>query len=294
MLKQDKCEPRKNRKVHRKNMTHITQLTMVSAKSDYLTTHWICVVVGVEHIISWSGGKDSTATIILAKEMELPIDYILFSEVMFDENISCELPEHIEFIRNVAIPQFNKWGFKTEILHHDKTYMDYFNHVRNRGKNVGKRIGFPMADKCNVRNCKVKPIEKFLKTHHDCIQYVGYCADEPTRLLRLDKNKISLLANLGYTGTMAKQKCEEYNLLSPYYQYSKRGGCWCCPNASDEQLRFVREHHPTLWKRLLELEHEDDLIGNIFNTLANRSINALDEKFYWESLQMTIFDFVSC
>ena len=274
-------------------MTHITQLAVVIAKSDYLTTHWICVVVGVEHIINWSGGKDSTATIILAKELGLPIDYILFSEVMFDEIISCELPEHMDFIRNIAIPKFNEWGFKTEILHHNKTYMDYFNQVRTKGKNIGKKVGFPMADKCNVRNCKIKPIEKFLKNHKNCIQYVGYCADEPKRLSRLDINKVSLLSEYGYTQSMAKQKCEKYNLLSPYYQYSKRGGCWCCPNASNEQLRFIREHHPILWKRLLELEDEENLIGHIFNTQASRSIKSLEEQFFWESRQMNIFDFVS-
>lgn len=125
-------------------MTHTAQLAVAVAKSDYLTTHLISAVVGVEHIISWSGGKDSTATIILAKELGLSIDYILFSEVMFDEKISCELPEHMEFVKDIAIPKFKKWGFRTEILHHDKTYMDYFMQVRKRGKNVGKKVGFPM------------------------------------------------------------------------------------------------------------------------------------------------------
>lgn len=251
-------------------------------------------MVGVEHIISWSGGKDSTATIILAKELGLPIDYILFSEVMFNETVSCELPEHMEFIKEVAIPKFKQWGFRTEILHHDKTYMDYFNQVRTRGKNVGMKVGFPMADKCNVRNCKVKPIEKFLKEHPDHIQYVGYCADEPVRLSRLEPGrKISLLAEKGYTQMMAKDKCEQYNLLSPYYQYSKRGGCWCCPNAGMNQLRFLYKHHRELWNTLLFLESQDKLIGNIFNTQAQRSITELNEQFFWESQQYSLFDYIA-
>ena len=249
-------------------------------------------MVGVEHIISWSGGKDSTATIILAKELGLSIDYILFSEVMFDDHISCELPEHISFIKEVAIPRFNEWGFKTEILRHDKTYMDYFNQIRKSGKNVGKKVGFPMADKCNARNCKVKPIEIFLKQHPDSMQYVGICADEPKRLERLDGNKTSILAKCGYTQKMAKEKCLEYNLLSPYYQYSSRGGCWCCPNASEKQLRFIRENHKELWDKLLLLEKENNLTGNVFNTQAKRSILALEEQFFWESQQMTISDFI--
>ena len=69
-------------------------------------------MVGVKNIILWSGGKDSTATVILAKEHGIKIDAILFSEVMFDKNISGELPEHIAFVKNKAIPTFEKWGFK--------------------------------------------------------------------------------------------------------------------------------------------------------------------------------------
>ena len=41
-------------------------------------------------IASFSGGKDSTATVILAHEHGEPLDIIIFSEVMFDENTSGE------------------------------------------------------------------------------------------------------------------------------------------------------------------------------------------------------------
>lgn len=44
----------------------------------------------MEYIASFSGGKDSTATIILAHENKEPLDLILFCEVMFDDEISGE------------------------------------------------------------------------------------------------------------------------------------------------------------------------------------------------------------
>ena len=47
---------------------------------------------GLPVFFSFSGGKDSTASIILAHEHKEPLDLIIFSEVMFDENISGELP----------------------------------------------------------------------------------------------------------------------------------------------------------------------------------------------------------
>lgn len=57
----------------------------------------------MKYIASWSGGKDSTASIILAHEHGEPLDLIIFSEVMFDENISGELPEHIELDRKSVV-----------------------------------------------------------------------------------------------------------------------------------------------------------------------------------------------
>ena len=63
-------------------------------------------------LISWSGGKDSTATIILAHELGIKVDEIIFSEVMYDRirGISGELPEFINWVKNVAIPKIETWG----------------------------------------------------------------------------------------------------------------------------------------------------------------------------------------
>lgn len=56
----------------------------------------------MKYIASWSGGKDSTASIILAHENCEPLDLIIFSEVMFDKGISGEIPEHIRFVKRTA------------------------------------------------------------------------------------------------------------------------------------------------------------------------------------------------
>ena len=44
----------------------------------------------MEYIASYSGGKDSTATVILAHEYNEPLNKIIISEVMFDKTISAE------------------------------------------------------------------------------------------------------------------------------------------------------------------------------------------------------------
>lgn len=44
------------------------------------------------YIASCSGGKDSVATILLAAEKNEPLDEVIYSEVMFDQKISGEVP----------------------------------------------------------------------------------------------------------------------------------------------------------------------------------------------------------
>lgn len=100
----------------------------------------------------WSGGKDSTASIILAHIHHLPITEIVFCEVMFDKsrNISGEIPEHIDFIRNIAIPIFEEWGYKIKILHADCDYMDLFfiplQGQRQKKTTVNTAVGLSAAD----------------------------------------------------------------------------------------------------------------------------------------------------
>lgn len=182
----------------------------------------------MKYIASWSGGKDSTASIILAHEHGEPLDLIIFSEVMFDKDISGELPEHIDFIKNKAIPAFESWGYETKILHARKTYLDWFNHMAIKGKRIGKKIGFPMAGKCWVnRDCKMPQIKRFLKEiHEDITQYIGIAIDEPVRMERIANvgNKVSLLERYGYTEQMAYDLCKQYDLLSPTYNFAARGG----------------------------------------------------------------------
>lgn len=252
----------------------------------------------MKYIASWSGGKDSTASIILAHEHNEPLDLIIFSEVMFDENISGELPEHIDFIKNKAIPVFESWGYEVKILHAKLNYIDIFMREPTKGKNfgMGKKTGFPMSRKCQInKSVKILPIKNFLSSiDEEFAQYIGIAVDEPVRMERIvdSENKVSLLEKYGYTEQMALDLCKKYDLLSPIYDFSPRGGCWFCPNMRYAQLKHLRTHHPDLWNKLLELENEPDLIGNMWNTLTKTRIHEWEERFYWEERQMNIYDFL--
>ena len=70
------------------------------------------------YIASCSFGKDSLATILLAKENGEPLDRALYSEVMFDKKrgISAEHPLHSKWIKEVAIPKLESMGIKVDVI----------------------------------------------------------------------------------------------------------------------------------------------------------------------------------
>lgn len=241
------------------------------------------------YVANWSGGKDSTATIILAHENNEPLDLIIFSEVMFDKDTSGELPEHIEFVHD-CIKTFEEWGYPTKILRSDITMVGRFHKVISRSKfewRNGMKQGFPLIGKCYVNGeCKIKPIREFDKEHPNAIHYIGIATDEPKRLARLNDKKVSLLAKYNYTEADALELCKEYGLLSPIYSFTKRGGCWFCPNARDSALRHLRNNHRELWDRLLALEEEDGLVNPLWRMIQNISLHDKERQFALEDNQI--------
>ena len=94
-------------------------------------------------IASCSFGKDSLATILLAKEHGEPLDEAVYCEVMFDKDISGEVPEHRDFIYNTAIPALERMGVKIIVLRSEKTYVDLFTGRVTCGPKKGI-CGFPL------------------------------------------------------------------------------------------------------------------------------------------------------
>jgi 3'-phosphoadenosine 5'-phosphosulfate sulfotransferase (PAPS reductase)/FAD synthetase len=212
----------------------------------------------MKYIACCSFGKDSLAQIIVAKEHNEPIDAVIYSEVMFTDEISGEFPEHRDFIYNVAIPKLKElYGIETIVLRSPETMWGDFHKVRVRGSTEGLLRGFPIPGACTInRDCKIPPIRKYLSEQdEEVIQYVGIAADEPKRLRRLEgTNKVSILAKYKVTEKQAKEICERAGLLSPIYSITNRNGCFFCPNASIKELRHIYFNHPELWELLRELQ----------------------------------------
>ena len=251
------------------------------------------------HIASCSFGKDSIATILLALEHNEPLDRVVFAEVMFDheKGISGEIPEHIEWIHNVAIPKLADMGVKVDVVRAKKDYVQLCNTIYKKGDRIGFRYGFQAGGVCKANSeLKMQPIHSYyskFKKDFDIVQYVGIAADEPKRLSRLEgTNKVSLLAKYGYTETMSMDKCKEYDLVSPCYSMCSRGGCWFCANAKLSLFIHMRKNYPMMWNGLRELDKIDKRIQDKFK--YGKTLEQVEREMDIKELeeqQPTLFDF---
>ena len=127
------------------------------------------LVIIMKTYISWSGGKDSTASIILAHEHKIPIDLVIISLPYFDKGkgIYADHPLHIDFIFNKAIPTIESWGYKVKVVSSEKDYKYWF--FKKRGNNCknpeynGKHYGWLLGGMCKMNPEKTQPIKKLSK-----------------------------------------------------------------------------------------------------------------------------------
>lgn len=248
----------------------------------------------MKHIASCSFGKDSMATVILAIENGEPLDEVVYCEVMFTKYISGEIPEHRDFIHNVAIPYVQSCGIKAIILKTESNYMELFFREIETGKRRGLLRGYPLSIGCYVnRDLKSKELLRYDKqTGDDIIKYIGIAADEHKRLetMRRQKNQISLLEKYRKTKKDAYHICEKRGLLSPIYDFTKRNGCFFCPNANKTELRHLYDFHRDIWDAWAAMEFVPGITSRLFS--REKRLSDYDYQFKLQDAQISIFDFL--
>lgn len=248
----------------------------------------------MKHIVSCSFGKDSMATVLLALEHSEPLDEAVYCEVMFDSEVSGEVPEHRDFIYHTAIPFLEKNGVKVITLRAEATFITSFYRTLKKGAHKGKINSWPLCGKCCIqRDCKLRPIIAYKKTlDSDVVQYLGIAYDEQERLLRMENGKtVSLLAKYQKTERDAAEICKSAGLYSPIYKFANRNGCFFCPNAKRKELRHLYDFHPSLWTRLLECQEAPNKATELFN--RTERIDEIDDLFKAEDRQLSLFPMVA-
>lgn len=190
-----------------------------------------------EWVVSWSGGKDSTATIILMHENEIPIKKIVYVRMMYDDKLPATLPVMTDFV-DKTIKKLESWGYEVEVIKSLTTAKDLYTTIYKRSKYAeknGKPYGMSAFFRqfCTFTSVKQRTIASL---QSDDYEMIGYASDETERLGRLGDKRQSIMATLGVTEKDASEICKKYDMLSPLYDMKvSRDGCWFCPNAGERE-----------------------------------------------------------
>lgn len=234
-------------------------------------------------IISFSGGKDSSAMLLRMLELDYKIDEIVFADT------ELEFPEMYQYITKIE----NYIGRGITILKPKKSFYELFFRKITRGKYKGRIRGWPLV----VFGCwwqresKGKPLDYHTE---GCINYIGYASDEKERSVK----KISSygkdisykfpLIEWGWTEKDCLNYLKDRQLFPPIYKKFNRTGCWLCPKQSKRSLYKLWKYYPDLWKKLLKLDQIAKELNAPNSFGLNISLEELEESFQERERQITL------
>lgn len=245
------------------------------------------------HAVSLSGGKDSTAMLLLMIERDMPIDAVITADT------GMEFPEMYEHLARLDEHLYRERGIHITTLRHPMGFeWLMFDEPKQKPATIEnrERLGVPCYGNgwpgIRVRWCtgqlKTHLINKEvnrLKGEYNAIHYIGIAADEPTRV----KDARYPLVDWGITEAEALKICYDRGYdWGGLYEIYHRCSCWCCPFQRIDELRKLRHHHPELWARLLDMDRRaieqfgDTPLG-VFK--KNWTVARLDQRFANEDLQ---------
>ncbi len=225
-----------------------------------------------KHIVSLSGGKDSTAMLLRMIEEKMPVDIILFCDTGLEFDAMYRHLEKLEKYIGKPITRLKS--------PHTFEYL-FFEHMPKR-KNlelIGRK-GYSWAGPRN-RWCtamlKTRIVNKYLRElsdKYELVQYIGIAADEPQRVHEFNYP----LVDWGMTEADCLAYCKERGFdWEGLYDIFHRVSCWCCPLQSLDELRQLRRHFPDLWERLRYMD------AHTWRTfLKNYSVEQLEARFAFE------------
>lgn len=236
-----------------------------------------------KHIVSFSGGKDSTTMLLLMIEKGYHIDEILFLDT------GVEFPQMYKHIKKVE--EYIKKPITILKAEHSFEYM-MFDYVKKKGKNKGQK-GYSWSDFRNrwcTKYFKQHLMKVYLRNKYgkkaNIIQYVGLACDEMERVNRKNRDVLYKLnyplVEWGISENMALDYCyrKGFNWDGLYDKF-KRVSCWCCPLQSIGDLRTLYKDFPNLWCTLKEWDNK-----TYRKFRADYSVEELEAKFEKEKLQV--------
>ena len=200
------------------------------------------------HIISFSGGKDSTALVLWAKENLFDFQ-VVFCDTKWEHPITYE---YIQYINDTVLDG------KLITISSDK-YAGFEDMSIKR-----KRVPSTMARFC-TQELKIFPMKKYIQQYKDdeVYMYVGVRADESYKRSRLSKQAFDDYYECTMIRPLIRWTAEQcFDLMkkhgiepNPLYKMGmKRVGCMPCIMVSKKELKEIIIRFPFVVNNLRELE----------------------------------------
>jgi hypothetical protein len=219
--------------------------------------------IAARHILSLSGGKDSTALAVYLRDRIPQLEYVFC-------DTEKELPETYEYLEQLEV----YLGKPIVYLKHDGRGFDELLQIR-RGF-----LPSPQVRWC-TEYLKIKPFERHIGEDL-AYTYIGIRADEPQR-----KGYISTKPNIkpcypfvedGIRKEDVVLILEESGLgLPAYYRWRSRSGCYFCFFQRRVEWVGLLENHPDLFKLAMSYEKRDDETGEDYTWSSSESLKSLAE-----------------
>lgn len=224
------------------------------------------------HVVSLSGGKDSTAMLLRMLEEGWPVDIILFCDTGLEFEAMYDHIDKLESYIGMPITRISS--------EHSFEYLFLEYTPKRKNPALAGNKGFSWAGPRNrwcTATLKTRVIDRYLKDlskDHEIIHYVGIAADEPRRV----RDMRYPLVEWGMTEADCLVYCQERGFdWGGLYDIFHRVSCWCCPLQSYEELRKLRKHFPEKWEKLRQWDKQT---WRTF--LKNYSVEQLEIRFAFE------------
>jgi len=230
----------------------------------------------VKHIVSFSGGKDSTAMLLMLLDKGWQVDEIR----AFDSG--WEFPEMYDHWREVE----EYTGKQITIVRPKKSFTHWLLHQRviaRKGENKGQvhRIGNGWPSPLR-RWCTRQKLDALYRNRRDCIWYIGLAADEEDRTFKSASEtrsgqRMYPLIDWGITEAQALEYCYDKGFTwGGLYDHFRRVSCFCCPLQGIGELRTLRKYYPEQWAQMLEW---DSTINPNKGFYGYKTVHDLERRF---------------
>ncbi len=215
----------------------------------------------VRHILSLSGGKDSTALAIYMRDKVPDMEYV-FCDTDKELEETYDYLKKLEYWLGKPITRLkDDRGFD----HWLKVYNDYLPSSRMRW--------------C-TRMLKIKPFEKYIGDD-EVLMYVGIRADEDRSAYVSSKPNIKPVLPFkddGIDMAGVRRILDDSGIgLPSYYEWRTRSGCYFCFYQRKAEWVGLLEKHPDLFKEAQEYEKFDPVTGDRYTWNQKESLEELSD-----------------